>query len=512
MSAGAEQSKFKRALEALVKEFKRQSGPNAPTTFQGAVDKTILEHTVRKYFLDKLIDALGWDLSNLNVDIAEEARVKDSTTLFMDYLGVHPTSRTPMLIFEAKAWDKPLITAADRLAASRNGKREPSPAEIVSLALKHCKANEDEKRSPVSIEWREWLLKLIQYVASVKQTSGHEVKCVAISSGQWIVIFRNPAQAFLDVGAPDYQSITVVEIDDYVSNSDCLFESLAREKLLSAPPFYIVPTHIQAHLSTSAAKRLFLGVWLHHSTTGSVFDMHPQILVYPAVVVQRVDEEFVTIVDRSLGHDPIPIDMSEIAQHVRSIRARSERLRTAISDIMPGLPLPSPLAEFPGFNSLSRDGEVKKVYEPKDTGKDFLRSFPSQSGQFILATGDSHHFFVEVPRVRDCDGHEWALCKSLSQHAGDRPIVARSVEPASFFISGELHHCAHRVIHGRREGRCKIRAFETFLCCQACAYQTVCWGAVDDLPCGFRVPTSETAHSRPDAVEEATYSRERGMS
>ena len=303
MSAGREEANFKQKIETLVREFRRRAGGDAPAAYVGAVEDTVLEHTARKYFLDKLLEGLGWDISSFDHDIAEEARVKDNTTVFMDYVGVHPESRAPVLIFEAKAWEKPLVTASAVTIAKLGAKAKPSHIELISIALKHCKENEDEAQCPVSQEWREWLMKLIQYVTAVKKQSGHEVKRVAISSGQWIVVFDDPRDAFLDKGAANTDAIFLFRIEEYVGRSDDIYQCLARRHLLGAPPPYVRPEHIAAYLSTSVARKLFRGVWVHQSTTGSIFDVHPQILIYPAILVQRADEEFVTIVDSGLGHD-----------------------------------------------------------------------------------------------------------------------------------------------------------------------------------------------------------------
>ena len=124
------------------------------------------------------------------------------------------------------------------------------------------------------------------------------------------------------------------------------------------------------------------------------------------------------------------------------------------------------------------------VYSPDDAHRDFLRSYALSGGQFVLATGQNPHFIVASPRIEGCRAHDWVACRDLNQHVGDAPITASSIEPASFFISTQLHHCAHQIIHARRIDRCKVRAFETYLCCQACTFQPVCWQGVADLPCG----------------------------
>ena len=134
------------------------------------------------------------------------------------------------------------------------------------------------------------------------------------------------------------------------------FQANVAAQLVAAPPAFIRPEQITAHLSVRAAKKLFRDLWVHSSTTGSPFDVHPQILIYPALVVQRADEEFVTIVDKALGHDPIPNDSAEIEAHIEATSVRSERLIDAVQALLPGPPAPSTLTEFPGFELSGERG------------------------------------------------------------------------------------------------------------------------------------------------------------
>jgi hypothetical protein len=301
-----------------------------------------------------------------------------------------------------------------------------------------------------------------------------------------LVVFNDPDSAFIGDRIPSPDTISVFDIANYVANSDDVYGCLAKGHLTAGePPSYIRPEHIRAHLSAPATKKLFRGIWVRRNTTGSAFDVHPQILIYPALLVQRTDEEFVTIVDNGLGHDSMPKESDSIRPHIDAVRLRSERLLAMVQALLPGLPAPSALAEFPGFVRSPSRGKAAKVFKPDDADRDFLRAYPQSSGQYVLATGEHAHFIMENPRVAACLGHSWAECKRLNEHVGDTPVVARSVEPMSFFISDEPHHCAQRVIHARRVERCKVRAFETFLCCQACTYQPICWKGVGDLPCGI---------------------------
>ena len=93
--------------------------------------------------------------------MVEEARVQDDTTLFLDYFGVNPDSRTPLLIVEAKAWAKPFVTPSDRASANLGARNSQNSREaLVAAAVEHCKAGGEPDASPVILEWAGWIHKL----------------------------------------------------------------------------------------------------------------------------------------------------------------------------------------------------------------------------------------------------------------------------------------------------------------------------------------------------------------
>src|ERR1700728_328192 len=197
---------FKEAIEKLVEDAERNEAPDAPLGFTGEIIDPTLEHNVRKVFLNRLLIALGW---KLETTVAEEARVKGDTTLFLDYLGVHLDTRIPLLIFEAKAWEKPFISA---LTAA--GKRQTAN-ELIARALNYIKGGK-QGSSPVIGEWIEWVSKLQDYVLNLKDQSIHVVGRVAISSGQWLVVFTEPGLAFLEPEDVDPTNVLVFQTESFV--------------------------------------------------------------------------------------------------------------------------------------------------------------------------------------------------------------------------------------------------------------------------------------------------------
>lgn len=109
MSDLRDRARFKEQLEKITSSF-RASLVSASPTYVGTDSAEPLEHATRRHVIDILLTALGWTLSQHGHDILEEAQAKGEATLFLDYLGVNPRSRAPLLIVEAKAWSKPFAS------------------------------------------------------------------------------------------------------------------------------------------------------------------------------------------------------------------------------------------------------------------------------------------------------------------------------------------------------------------------------------------------------------------
>ncbi|WP_455154042.1 hypothetical protein [Cupriavidus campinensis] len=469
---------FKRAIEALVFQAEQNEGLDAPVGFAGEVNAPTLEHNVRKTFLNQLLTALGWTLEQ---NVEEEARVKGDTTLFLDYLGVHLETRVPLLIFEAKAWDKPFVSEA----TAAGGRQRPET--LIARALNHIKS-EEEGPAPVIGEWMAWLSKLRDYVRDLKNQSEHLVSRVAISSGQWLVIFTDPNAAFLESADVDSATILAFPSEAFVRESDQIFGHISYGQLVAHVPSPLRTTQLRGFISANAVRRVFRALWTRWASSGSagVLDTFPQILVYPAVVLERADGVFLHVSESRFGRQFVPAEATALRDHLDAVRRGSNELLEAVFAELQMRFDVSDLADFRGFPALQlRGSNFGLVPQPAHQRVQFIRPWPDRADEFLLVTGAASHFLLEEPTVDPCVGHNWGTCQQAGQQAGGRPIVSASVDPRSFFTSGERHHCAHRVIHDRRRGSCYVAAFETYLCCRACIFQQTCWpterGA---LPCG----------------------------
>jgi hypothetical protein len=70
--------------------------------------------------------------------------------------------------------------------------------------------------------------------------------------------------------------------------------------------------------------------------------------LYPATVLQRIDEVLVTVLDGQ-SENPVPHDMNEFAKHVAAVQSASDALLDAIRSELGQLPESSEIDVFPGL-------------------------------------------------------------------------------------------------------------------------------------------------------------------
>lgn len=465
-----ELSDFNRKLEELIEQVQHSKAPAAPVGFVGEQPAPKLEHNVRRRFLDLLLNILGW---KIDFNVVEEARVRGQETLFLDYLGVHVDERIPLMIFEAKAGDKPFVTGTTAAL-----KRLQKP-ELIALALKHIKENKTTD-APLIAGWMKWLRQLHDYVNKLKDQSGHIVSRVAIGTEDWLVIFTDPASAFVDKIDVSTDKIVVIGAKDFLAQAHEIFRNLAYGELVQIIPRPMVPTQLSAFISANAVRRVFQALFISWRKSGfhALDDTYPQILVHPAVVIERSDGVLLHLADKRHGRFDLSPSPKFLADHFEEISQKFDELLRAIFGELGQAFQMARIDDFPGFPptpGISFQGPL--FLHPLD-----------RPGEFLLATGNSQHFILERPNVAACLGHDWASCRDAG-HPAAFHVETSSYELKSFFESEMEHHCAHSTIHNRRVSRCHIKPFEDYLCCQACIFTDLCWsaGSTPPMPCGCTV-------------------------
>lgn len=460
---------FRVGLETLINKVDRLLSGGVHEPYAGSGMQPPLEHTTRLFFLDELMKLLGWSLGPCG-NVLEEARLKAETTTFMDYVGVADTKQ-PLLIVEAKAWDTPAI-------APRKSRRYDSAEDLLAAAIRHVRDGGLEKESPVTAVWHQYVKQLAGYVKNLKNQYHHDTQRAVLTSGQWLVVFKTPVQTFVD-GEVSTDHFIIFNKEDFTNKSRNIFLLLHRSILACEVPFPLRPSQLPSYAMANKITATFHGLHVHYERSGSsLFGPKPRILVYPAFILQRNDGVLLTVIMHSEG---ILLDYSKndddeptLNTHLEEVAALGTKVRKACEQELKVSFEPAPIGRFAGFPSSSQHS----------AGRTFVEAQQDHPDEWLMVTGEQPHFLSALPIIDRCRFHFWAGCGA--EAIGTSAISVRSVQPRSFFIDTQAHHCAHQGLQDRRQERCHIMAIDERTCCQACVYRDICW--TDDnrhlLPCG----------------------------
>jgi hypothetical protein len=473
VNAGQVENELKRALRHLVAEADKAWGPEGVAPFAGLGEEVTLEHTTRRLFLDGMLKALGWSLGP-GGDVAEEARVKAETTTFMDYVGVSRT-RVPLLIVEAKAWEKPFVAPA----RGSNAPSEP-PHDLIVRAIAHLRAGGAPPESPVIGLWHGYLDQVLGYVRDVRNQHGHEVARVVLTSGQWLVVFVEPVATFLGPAEARPDQVLIFHKADYVAASGELLAAMGQAALADMTPTVIRPSQLPTFAPAGQIKATFLGLHVFHDEQRNRFSgPHPLVRCTPIVIVQRRDGKVIAVMDESERRS-LPQGDDGLEAHVAEIALGSGRLVTACTDSLGVAVRPEPLTAFPGFSDVvarRRDAEVTLTAAPRA----FVQLQPD-GDEWLMVTGLDTHFLAATATAGACPFHRWAAGEAQGVALGTGAIGRPSVEPRSYYIDGQAHHCAHQGVQDLRAERCHLAGLDSRLCCLSCVYRSVCWSPTDRAP------------------------------
>ncbi|TWB12179.1 hypothetical protein FBZ99_107229 [Rhizobium sp. ERR 1071] len=469
------QNDFKRAIQLLLAEMKRSVGPGSPVAYAGELDGEVLEHTTRKFFIDRLLQALGWELGPAG-DMSEEARIKAETTIFMDYVGVSDHSRLPLFVIEAKGWDKPFISPSDSI------RTREQPGDLIIRAIEHVKNGGEKESSPVIGAWHDYLSQVLKYVKSLKDQHGHDLARVLLTSGQWMVIFEHPSRTFLGTNNADPSDIILLREADYVAHSTDILDLLGRHKIAATIPSTLRPAQLGTFVKADDVARLFHGLHVRYEASGSSrFEPRPRILVYPAIIIERSDGILLQVLREGDGI-PLPTSDDGIVPHLSDIERHADELLLLCRRQLDMTLSVSALEQFPGFPPKGRRARLAPTVPL------LLDDQAETPNEWMLLTGQFKHYLRPIPVKSPCAYHSFAGCLSVGQQSSYGAISIRRVSnPRVFFVDTQDHHCAHLAMRDRKDERCRIMAIDEMTCCQACIYMDSCWtpGELATLPCGL---------------------------
>ena len=468
------EAEFIERFANLIDRFDASIAADARSAFAGAEAGDPHEHTTRVHFLDELVELLGWSLG-LGGDMAEEARLKGETTTFMDYLGVEAGTNVPALLIEAKAWDKAFLQPRRREAFE-------APA-LLGEGINHWRGGGEAKDSPVAGQWHAYIDQIGGYVKGLKDRHGHTLTRAVITSGQWIVVFVDPVQAFVEGTAVDAK-IKIFHKQNFKAQASELFWLISKKALAAETPFSVRPTQILNYLTKDSVVACFHAVHVSYEASGSpVFGRKPRVLVYPALVLRGTDNMLLTVLEESeesllaYTKDETTDELS-LWPHVDKLAAGAAALLARTGEQLDLELRPAPVVDFPGFLR-------EPMHKPAVTRR-LARSNPRERDNWIIVTGQATHFVKTDPDV-DCRFHKWSVCNAARLAAGPSAISGPVLStPRVLFIDETPHHCAHRDVIDRREPRCQIHMIDARLCCSGCTFISDCWpGNIRPrLPCG----------------------------
>lgn len=446
----------------------------AGTPEEDALDQTLEAHA-RAYIVDDLLAALNWRLDTPPEDrmwnLIPEAPVRSEergSIRFLDYLGLERETDAPLLIVETK---RPSVRLPEAWSPAA------TYSEIVARGL---------AGKPLKGDWNEWLQDLRDYVHSVYARTQKVPKRVVITNGDWLIVFLDPTDAFLEGGNRDPNLILVFENRrDIERRSIELFSKLEYHRVLGETP-PLTPGELLFYLRPGDVDRAMHGLHLRYIEEQTVHQARPVITVAPALFLGSRYGAWLCV-DAPPKEYELPHRKDDLVRHLEEVQQAADQLLSEVSQRLGGSLRILSLSEH-------YDDEVSALPGVRQYGRD----------EFLVVTGDETHYLLSEPTVPDCPYHDWGTCKRVGVPSGPGPVVVRSISPRSFFVSGEPHHCAHRDVSsakasqisssnrdrcGPRRGQegqafCEIWQFEQYLCCRACAFEKVCAKApVFQLPC-----------------------------
>jgi len=441
-----------------------------------SVDENLEAHS-RVYVVNSLLSALNWRLdSSPDEDLPNllpEAPVFDlerGTTRFLDYLGLEHKTNAPLLIVETKRPSSEL----PRLKNPRNS----TPEEIVSQGLRGM---------ALTGGWSKWFNDIKDYVRVVHQQTNRVPKRVIVTNGDWLILFLDPSDAFLNGIASSDRILVFSNRDDVENRYLELFRHVEHNAVLGQADALELG-ELAFNIPGRDVDRIMHGLRLRYfEEPGLWMESVPSIKITPVLFIRSRFGAWLRI-EGPRKEFRLPQQEIELGSHFNDVRNAAEFLLNQVRQSLEITLTPSPLWKHYGDEDSFEP--IRGVYETK---KD----------EFTVATGDNTHYFLPEPSVPNCLHHNWVSSNAIGV-ASNPAVFARRTNPRSYFFSTEVHHCAHRDVAnakssaitaenlsmcGLRSGKegqafCEIWRFEQHLCCRTCSFEMVCTkAAVFKLPC-----------------------------
>ena len=423
------------------------------------------------YGLDALPET---DLPNL-VPEAPIASLEKGTIRFLDYFGLERHTQRPLLVVETKRPSAQL----PRLSRPSGDFLSPQLPEVISRGL----AGE-----PLVGQWPEWLSTLRDYIRSVHARANQAPRRVLLTNGDWIILFLDPCDAFLEGGTYDAEHILAFSKRSEIEQRDTELFRFPEHGTVVGETSGLTPGELPFHVVGEDVDRLMHGLHLRYIEQRRVYQLSPVISVAPVIFLRSRYGTWLRVETPPDDYE-LPHQHSQLAAHLDQVHTAAANLLRRVNDA-----LGTHLRAFPLSQHYREEGSFDPIRGVIECGRD----------EFFVVTGDKTHYLLPKPSVPQCPYHDWVKSQADGSASPPSPIMRRSINPRSFFTSQEEHHCAHRDVAmakasqitvenqarcGLRSGQegdafCEIWRFEVHLCCRTCAFEDICTKAqVFHLPC-----------------------------
>lgn len=485
MSALAEVQQVRRALAECFETFNQTekilreelSRSQQGTSVQA---NDLLERRTRRFLIDGILQALGWNVANPNA-IREEARSSSDLgdPLYFDYLGLASDARTPVLIVEAKGAD---INAP----RPKNGGMLTAVDTAKFLAKEISISKGASGVSRITAEWRSYLGDLRNYVQSLDPAGRASLRRVVITTGKWLAVFNDPISTFFDEGIPDPNNIRFFSsIDDIQAEAEQIYLLLHRQCLVDDIPFTASVADALRWMRSDHVNGYLRAALVATTKSGAKRRPYPTRSIYPALAIETGNRVFI-VVDYDTPPVEEKIEADDIAYLLGAMQSKGTALEQRMRGVIGSAATPKSLAAFAGLpssvaNTLMRerapvetdssaalagiDPQVKRLVNVTDEA--------GIDSEFVIITGEAWFYKFNDPLGPECSYHLWRAAKEGGVASDQAPM---SYTHESFTQDAQARHCAHGDHRAVRNRRCQLDAIETHLCCRACIFEQVCWG------------------------------------
>lgn len=492
----------------LISRLRRRLAPDSPGVAVACLDEGLEAHA-RAYFVNAFLAALNWRLDvsreeglpNL-VPEAPVRSVERKTIRFFDYLGLERKEGRPLLLVETKrsSLAPPSLKRRRELEETQRPNLGPPTRGRPRDASVPFEVSRGLAGETLAGEWQEILLTLRDYVRSMARHGG-EPRRVVVTNADWLLLFLDPADAFLEHGAGREANILFyADRPQMEDRAPDLWRELEHQRVLGEAPS-LTTAELPFAIAPGDVDRVMHGLRLSYSSRQGVHVPIPTMDVAPVVRIRSRFGSWLCVescsVQYELPGEPAARDASDTpAAHLKKVKAHLKKVEAAARELL--------AAGNRTLHSSHTPRPLSAHYEDVDAFEEVRGVESAGRDQFLLTTGANTHFILLGSPAPRCPHHDWLKCEKAGV-AVPCPTTRTRVNPRSYFTSGGAQHCAHREVFdakaspitaenrgrcGQRSGEegqpfCEIWGFETHLCCRACTFYEVCCKAtVFRLPCG----------------------------